>query len=311
MTKRPRVGIALGSGAARGWSHIGVLQALEEEGIEPEIVCGSSMGALVGAAYVAGELKALEDWARTITWWKIVGFLDVNLSSGGLIEGKRIMNFLRTLKEDAPIESFSKPFTAIATDLNSGREVWLQKGSISAAVRASVALPGIFSPVKSDGRWLLDGGLVNPVPVSACRAMGAEIIIAVNLNADVVGRHTSHRLTKTQDATDKSPLMGHLDKLLKSAPPEISNSIRKIVPQLIASGEDAPGYFDVGASAINIMQDQITRSRLAGEPPHIMLMPRLGHIGLLDFGHADKAIAEGYECVRQALPALRRFVPQA
>ena len=305
---KPKIGIALGSGSARGWSHVGVLQALADEGIEPDIVCGCSMGALVGAAYVAGELAALDKWARSVNWIKITSFLDIDLTSGGLIEGKRIMSFLQTLREDAPIESFEKPFIAIATELMTGREVWLQQGSMIDAVRASVALPGIFSPVELDGKWLLDGGLVNPVPVSACRALGADIIIAVNLNGDLVGKHTHQSLSKK--TKDKSPSTGLdvLDRLLKEVPSGVGKSLKKLAPDLLLRESKTPGYFDVGASAINIMQDQITRSRLAGEPPHIMLTPQLRDLGILEFNRADEAISEGRRCVKRALPTIKEFI---
>lgn len=307
MTK-PKIGIALGSGAARGWSHVGVLQALAEENIEPDIVCGCSMGALVGAAYVAGELETLDEWAHTIDWRKIVSFLDVNLANGGLIDGKRIMNFLRTLKEDTPIESFDKPFMAIATDLLTGREIWLQQGSMIDAVRASIALPGLFSPVELDGKWLLDGGLVNPVPVSACRALGADIIIAVNLNGDLVGKHTQPSLSKQVRKKTSSNRLDILDKLFSKIPSNIGKSLKKITPDLLSPGNSTPGYFDVSASAINIMQDQITRSRLSGEPPHIMLSPQLRDLGILEFNRAEEAIKEGRNCVKRSLSQIKELV---
>ena len=186
---RPRIGLALGSGAARGWSHIGVIEALAEAGIEPDIVCGCSIGAVVGAAYVAGELPALKDFAQSLTWREIARMLDVRLSGGGLIGGQEIVAFLRRLKISAPIASYSKPFAAVATDLETGREIWLREGPIDEAVRASISLPGILSPARHADRWLVDGGLVNPVPVSVCRALGADVVIAVNLNGDLVGRH--------------------------------------------------------------------------------------------------------------------------
>ena len=306
---RPRIGLALGSGAARGWAHIGAIQALGEAGIEPDIVCGSSIGALVGAAYVAGELETLEDWARSINWREIVRFLDVRLSGGGLIEGRRLMSFFRNLREDAAIESFSKPFTAVATDLISGREVWLREGSMLEAVRASIALPGIFSPVRKKEWCLIDGGVVNPVPVSACRGMGAEVIIAVNLNGELVGRHgIPERLALPED-NEPEPSADFLARLSGDLPAGIRDSVNSIAAQLLKTSPSGPGYFDVIMGAINIMQDKITRSRLAGEPPHVMLMPRLSEIGLMQFGRADESIAEGRRCVTRMLPALKGIVP--
>src|ERR1019366_1647957 len=164
------------------------IDALIEAGIAPDIVCGTSIGAFVGAAYVAGRLTELRQWAEVVTWREIVGLMDVRLSGGGLIDGKQVVEFLRDLGIGAPIESYAKVYAAVATDLVTGREIWLQSGPIHEAVRASIALPGILSPARIDGKWLLDGGLANPVPVSVCRALGADVIIAVNLNGDLLGR---------------------------------------------------------------------------------------------------------------------------
>jgi len=304
---RPRIGLALGSGAARGWAHIGVIDALLEAGIEPDIVCGTSIGALVGAAYVADRLPALRDFAQALTWREIVGLLDVRLSGGGIVDGKRIVALLRNLKVAAPIESFRKPYAAVATDLETGREIWLREGPIDEAVRASISLPGIFSPAKVADRWLADGGLVNPVPVSTCRALGADIVIAVNLNSDILGRFEGNDIRRVSaTAIGSSPEF--LRRLLNQIPPAIRQQASAIAPKLLRSGPAAPGYFDVLTSSINVMQDQITRARLAGEPPHVMLVPRLRAIGLLEFNRAEEAIAEGRACVQQALAALRRYL---
>ncbi|KAB2920180.1 MAG: patatin [Hyphomicrobiaceae bacterium] len=305
--RRSRIGLALGSGSARGWSHIGVLEALQEAGIRPDVVCGASIGALVGAAYVADRLQALKDFAESVTWREIVSLLDVRVTGGGLISGKQIVELLRRLKIDAAIDSYATPYAAIATDLESGREVWLREGPIEDAVRASISLPGIFSPVRNADRWLVDGGLVNPVPVSTCRALGADIVLAVNLNGDLVGRFDSGTTKRTSFASiSASPEF--VRKLLGQIPPGIREQASAIAPKLLRSAPASPGYFDVLTNAINVMQDQITRARLAGEPPHVMLVPRLRDIGLLEFNRATEAIAEGRACVEQALPALRRYI---
>ncbi|MGO9173133.1 MAG: patatin-like phospholipase family protein [Rhodomicrobium sp.] len=307
MTKL-KIGIALGSGGARGWCHIGALRALAEEGIEPSIVAGCSMGALVGAAYVAGALDALEEFARSLTWPKIAGFFDVNPASGGLIEGKRIVSLLRTLKEDALIESLAKPFTAIASDLGTGREIWLQNGSIIDAVRASIAIPGIISPLNLNGRWLLDGGMTNPVPVSACRAMGADIIIAVNPNAGVFGAHPPRDIAKPAQSASEPPLSPDiLDKLFASIPDGISRGLKAITPGFLGS-EGGPGYFNVLSTSIDIMTSQILRSRLAGEPPHVMITPRLSHLSVLEFNRAGEAIEEGRQRAKKAMPLLHEYL---
>lgn len=305
---RPRIGLALGSGSARGWSHIGVIDALAEAGIEPDIVSGTSIGSLVGAAYVAGQLTALRQWAMAATWREIVGLMDVRLSGGGLIDGKQIVAFLQGLGIAGPIESYAKKYAAVATDLVTGREIWLQSGPIHDVVRASIALPGIISPARIGDQWLVDGGLSNPVPVSVCRALGADVIIAVNLNGDLVGRRFESEPEPSAMA-GRAPVPNEsLDRMLRHLPEPLREQATQMIPHLLPRGSWAPGYFDVIANSINIMQDQITRTRLAGEPPHVMLVPRLRDIELLEFNRANEAIAEGRACVEHALPMLRRYV---
>ena len=307
MMTKPKIGLALGSGGARGWCHIGVLRALAEEGIEPTIIAGCSMGALVGATYVAGALDTLEEFARSLDWRKIAGYLDVHPVKGGLIEGTRIVELLRTLKQDASIESFPKAFTAIASDLGTGREIWLQSGSMVDAVRASIAIPGIISPLKLNGRWLLDGGMTNPVPVSACRAMGADIVIAVNANA---GAFRPHPLRITDPArTDSEPLTRDIsDRVFASAPDGIGRAFKAIAPEFLSAKSDAPGYFNVLSTSIDIMTSHILRSRLAGEPPHVMINAQLSHLRVLEFQRASEAIEEGRQRTKQAIGLIREYL---
>ncbi len=300
-----RIGLALGSGSARGWAHIGVIKALAAHGIHPHVVCGSSIGALVGAAYVSGELDALETWVRKITWPKIARLADVKFANGGLIEGDRLMRTLRDLHEDALIESLDIPFAAVAADLATGHEVWLREGSLIDAVRASMALPGIFSPVAMEDWRLADGGLVNPVPVAPCRALGANVIIAVNLNSDLVGRRV-HRRNRSRSR--RSLRAAILDRLSKEAPNGLRNAAGLIAPQLLGAGTKSLGYFDVIFGAINVMQDRITRNRMAGDPPDVIVSPALRQIGLLEFNRAEEAIEEGHAAVEEMLPALEEVV---
>ena len=302
----PRIGLALGSGSARGWSHIGVIEALSEAGIEPDIVCGASIGALVGAAYVAGKLPGLRDWAGKVTWREVVALMDVRLSGGGVIDGGRVVEWLRALGVDGPIEGQPRRYAAVATDLATGREIWLERGPILDAVRASIALPGILSPAGIDGRWLVDGGLSNPVPVSVCRALGADVVIAVNLNGDLLGRRLADD-SSADTATSPQPSGEFIARVLEQMPPALRDQGTQIVHRLLSRQPATPGYFQVLANSINIMQDYITRARLAGEPPHVMLAPRLGHIGLMEYNRAAEAIAEGRQCVEQALPMLRHY----
>ncbi len=301
-----RIGLALGSGSARGWSHIGIIEALVAAGIEPDIVCGTSIGALVGAAYAAGRLDRLRKWAESITWRQILSMMDVGLSGGGLIDGKAVVKALRALGVTGQIEDLAKPYAAVATELATGREIWFQSGPVLDAVRASIAVPGIFSPAHHDRQWLLDGGLVNPVPVSLCRALGADIIIAVNLNGDQLGRWRKGEPAAAVHPPAR-PSRESFAAMLAQLPAALGDQITQIAPRLMAQ-RGAPGYFDVLAGAIDIMQDHITRARLAGEPPHVMLVPHLRGIGLMDYHRAHEAIAEGRAAVADALPAIRRVL---
>ena len=305
---RPKIGLALGSGSARGWSHIGVLESLHKNGITPDIVCGCSIGALVGAAFVAGKITPLKDWVLGLTWRSVASLVGVGFPSGGLIDGDLFKDLMLKLDIDAPIESFATPFAAVATDLATGREVWLREGPVHEAVRASMAMPGVFSPAKQGEQWLVDGGLVNPVPVSTCRALGVDVVIAVNLNADLVGRRLAPQVV-AQDLDERDiPQPALLESLLQKMPQNLQQSLSRSAPQPAAPRGSAPRYFDVLASSINIVQDRITRSRLAGDPPHVMLMPRLAHVGLFEFQRAQEAIIEGAACVDRALPDLRMLL---
>lgn len=299
--KRPRIGLALGSGSARGWSHIGVIRALEEAGLAPDMVCGTSIGAVVGAAYADGQLDRLETWVKTLTWQSVVALLDLKLD-GGLIEGKRLLEFFRAEFHDKDIAALGKPYAAVATELLSGREVWLREGSVLDAARASMALPGLFSPKWHGGRLLVDGGLVNPVPVSLCRAMGADLVIAVDLNWDLLNRHAlaARDEEPPPPAGDAAPLAGPFASLLGMLPASLG--------QLRSSASPAnplPPMADVLSMSLNIMQLRITRSRLAGDPADVMIRPRLASLALMDFHQAETAIAEGRRAAERALPYLR------
>lgn len=308
--RQPSIGLALGSGAARGWAHIGVIQTLRASGIEPDIVCGASVGSLVGAAYASGQLDAFERWVRRLSWRDVIRYMDVQLRGGGFIEGERIIAFARRYMSDMPIESLAKPFAAVATELATGQELWLRDGSLLEAVRASCALPGLFAPVEREGVWLADGGLVNPVPVSLCRAMGADIVIAVNLNGDIVGKHfrsetpPPHPVVTEQEADD---FLGRLSASISSG---FRAKAEEMVASLIGTNK-APGVFEVLSSALNIMQDRITRSRMAGDPPDVLLAPHLAHLGLLEFHQAEVAIEAGSQAVKQVLPNIMMALGRA
>lgn len=291
----PVVGLALGSGSARGWAHIGVIQGLEAIGIRPQVICGTSIGALVGAVYVSGELEAFAEWVCKLTSRDVMRLMDFSFS-GGMMKGETLFKFFEERHQNPDIESLEQRFASIATEMKSGREIWITKGPILPAARASCALPGLFSPVQFNGRWMLDGGLVNPVPVSTCRALGADVVIAVNLNAQLVGGHLSR--ARLQAEADHEPK-------------EASRADRNLwtrVRDYLSSGDGAqPGFFDVVASSINIMQDRITRARMAGDPPDITLVPMLEDFALMDFDRAEEAIAEGRRLVEASAETLRSW----
>jgi len=297
-SQRPRIGLALGSGSARGWSHIGVIRALEQAGYAPDIVCGTSIGALVGAVYAAGQLDWLEQWTTQLSWQGVVGLLDFRMG-GGLIEGERLTGFFRQHFEDRGIEALPRQFACVATELGSGREVWLREGSVIDAVRASIALPGLFTPAQNEGRLLVDGGLVNPVPVSLCRALGADIVVAVDLNWDLIGRHARAQVRTESD--------GEADTMPSLLTAPVSALLARLKPaprQPSGAAGQAPSLLDVLTTSLNIMQVRITQSQLAGEPADVLVRPRLSDIAGMDFHRAGLAIARGEQAARLALPQL-------
>lgn len=296
MHAQPKIGLALGSGSARGWAHIGVIRVLERAGIVPDIVCGTSIGALVGAAYASGDLDRLESWVQTLTWQGIVALVDFSMD-GGLIKGDKILNFFREHFQDQDIEKLAKPYGAVATELETGREVWLRDGSVVDAVRASLALPGLFTPALRDEVLLVDGALVNPVPVSLCRAMGADIVIAVDLTWNLINR----RFSRQEDA--EAVAEGEAAQGPASIFSKLPFGLGRLGggPQ---TASDMPSVLDVLATSLNIMQVRITNSRLAGEPADVIIRPRMADIALMDYHRASIAIAEGRRAAELALPAL-------
>ena len=280
---RKKIGLALGSGAARGWAHIGVLRALTRLGLQPDLIAGCSIGALVGAAYAAGELDSLEQWVRGFTRLQVMSLLDPTFS-GGLFRGDKVFGVAEERVGELTFAELQLPFACVATELETGREHWLQEGPVMGAVRASCSIPGMFVPVQLDGRWLIDGAVVNPVPVSLCRAMGADLVIAVNLNSDTRQNWSSH---DDDEVAARHPLLQWLPK---------------------RNHAGAPSMLGVMNNSISIMQERITRARMAGDPPEIALNPHLGGVAIMDFHRASEAIAEGEACVERMIPFIEAEV---
>lgn len=284
------IGLALGSGSSRGWSHIGILKALSGLGITPDIICGTSIGALVGASCVSDKIEKLEAWACSLTKFETARFFEINPSLTGFVNTDRLHYFLNenVASDEDVIEDLAKVYAAVSTNLETGREIWLTKGSLLQAVWASISLPGLFPAIRNNNMWLVDGGLVNPVPVSVCRALGADIVIAVNLNGDIVGKH----FDKTKRGKRQNNGVGG----------KISDLVRDYTSSLFLTSknsEQPPSLLDAIAGSVNITQDRITRSRMADDPPDIVLSPKLSHIGLLEFYRANEAIREGEHCVQR------------
>lgn len=290
--RKAGIALALGGGAARGWAHIGVLRALDEAGIRIDMIAGTSIGALVGGCYLAGKLDELEDFARSLTKRRIFGLLDFNFGGNGLFGGMRLTARMQNHLEGITFGDLSRPFICVAAEIRTGHEIWLSSGSLVTAMRASYALPGVFEPVVCNKRVLIDGALVNPVPVSVCRAYEQPVVVAVNLHYDIFGRAAvikhSADIADTPEAGDD-----------EATPLVVDRGPRARDSKLGISG--------VMVEAFNIIQDRISRARLAGDPPDLSLQPKLGHVGLTEFYRADEAIRLGYEVTRHHLPELQRL----
>ncbi len=308
--RRPVIGLALGGGAARGFAHIGIVRTLVEHGIVPNIVVGTSIGAVVGGAYAAGHLDTLEEWARRLQPRNILGYLDIRLNGSGLIGGDKLAMQLEAALGHTLIEDLPLKFATVATEVRTGHEIWLTHGRIVDAMRASYALPGIFAPVLVGDRWLVDGALVNPVPVSAARAFGAEIVIAANLSSDVFN-HSTTIYAHGPSAEVKAAVAA--DPVIEfAAPPKRGFgrlfSAERTVKREFFGGGGRPGISTVMVDAFNIMQDRITRARLAGDPPDLLISPRVGQIGWFDFHRADDLIRHGARAAERAIESIQEVI---
>jgi NTE family protein len=293
MRRKPLIGLALGSGSARGWAHIGAIRALEERGIKPDLVCGTSIGALVGAAYASGELDRLEQWVTGLAWTTVVRLMDLTWR-GGLIRGQRLFTLFRTIFQDRNIDDLPIPYGAVATELYSGRELWLRHGKVLDAVRASCAMPGLFTPIVRDNVVVVDGGLVNPVPVSMCRALGADLVIAVDLSWGKLGPYR--------------------DRGRVVAPREVPGWLARLRPSLAEKkpeGESVPvipSIFEVFMTSLDVVEMRVARGRLSGDPADVLLTPLLPDFATMDYHRAAEAIEEGRAAVTRMAPLLEQVV---
>lgn len=294
MRRKPRIGLALGSGSARGWAHIGAIRALEERGIKPDLVCGTSIGALVGAAYASGQLEQLEKWVTGLAWTTVVRLMDLTWR-GGLIRGNRLFTLFRTIFQDQEIDDLPIPYGAVATELYSGRELWLRHGKLFDAVRASCAMPGLFTPVLRDNVVLVDGGLVNPVPVSMCRALGAELVIAVDLSWGKLGPYRERGR-----AVAPREVPGWLARL---RPGWVEKKGQPTEPQ-----ETIPSIFEVFSTSLDVVEMRVARSRLSGDPADVLLTPLLPDFATMDYHRAKEAIDEGRAAVERMAPLLEQVI---
>ena len=302
--RRPVIGLALGGGAARGFAHIGIVRTLIAHGIVPNVVVGTSIGAVVGGAYAAGHLDRLEEWARSLQPRSVLGYLDIRLNGSGLIGGDKLAAQLEAAMGQTMIEDLPLKFATVATEVRTGHEIWLTHGRIVDALRASYALPGIFSPVLAGDRWLVDGALVNPVPVSAARALGAEIVIAANLSSDIFTHSTtiySHGASAPLSSATTEPASPRRG-FGKFFSPE------RTVKREFFGGGGRPGISSIMVDAFNIMQDRITRARLAGDPPDLLISPRVGQIGWFDFHRAEDLIAHGARAAERAIASIQEAI---
>ena len=301
-----KLGVVLGAGAARGWAHIGALRELDALGVRPEVIVGSSIGSLVGGCYAAGKIDILEAFARSLTRRRMFGLLDLSFSGGGLIGGERLRAKLEAELGAMRIEDLPIRFAGVATEIGGGHEIWLKRGSLVEAIRASYALPGMFEPVRVEGRWLFDGAIVNPVPVSVARALGAERVIAFNISSEHVGRGTA-----IQDPFGRLELPPPVAEPANDAVGVMSRWWRGSSSRPNPEREPAaPGLMTVMVNAFDILQDRIMRSRLAGDPPDALVQLKVGKIGMFEFHRADELIAIGREAVRRAAAEIAEHIEQ-
>ncbi|BEO04343.1 patatin-like phospholipase RssA [Serratia marcescens] len=289
-----KIGLALGAGSAKGWAHIGVINALKKLGIEVDIVAGCSVGALVGAAFASHRLPAMEQWVRSFSYWDVIRLMDFSWQRGGLLRGDRVFNAVGQLLKINDIAECALKFGAVATNLSTGRELWLTEGDIHQAIRASCSMPGLLAPVWADGYWLVDGAVVNPVPVSLCRALGADIVIAVDLQHDAHLMQQDLFSVRIEDeSSDDAPADTWRGRLRERV-----GRMRQRKPTT------APTAMEIMGTSIQMLENRLKRNRMASDPPDVLIQPFCPQISTLDFHRAEEAIEAGLLAVEKQLDRL-------
>ncbi|PWC20763.1 patatin-like phospholipase RssA [Brenneria roseae subsp. roseae] len=300
--RQVKIGLALGSGAAKGWAHIGVINALTELGVRVDIVAGCSVGALVGAAYATHNLAVMERWVSGFGYWDVIRLMDLSWQRGGLLRGDRVFNNVKHLLRTQQIEECAIKFGAVTTNLSTGRELWLTKGDLHQSIRASCSMPGLLSPVWFNGYWLVDGAVVNPIPVSLARAMGADVVIAVDLQQDASLNH--------QDLLSVKPMAAEGDADIEP------NDWRSKIRERLLRGRRhrtkvSPTAMDIMSTSIQILENRLKMTRMAGDPPDVLLRPYCPQIATLDFHRAQEAIDAGRQAVEKKRDELLPLVNQS
>lgn len=307
------IGIALGSGAAKGWAHIGVLNGLAKMGVYPNKIAGCSIGALVGAAYAGEHLVELEKWVRGFSSWDVLRLMDLSWRKGGLLGGERVFDAWQDQMGDINIEHMSRPFTAVATDLYSGQEIWFKEGDLRQAVRASCSMPGMLSPVKIGERWLVDGAVVNPIPVSVIRAMDVDVVIAVDLNGHTRGRVSSLPVNMASEKPTTQEVVeakAHSDEGFMDLLGKGREYVSKLTDKLAMNRRSNPSMLAVMSQSIDILELRHKRTRLMGDPPDICIVPKIADIGQMEFHRADEAIAAGELAVQEVAHLIEAALSQ-
>ncbi|KAB8313761.1 patatin-like phospholipase RssA [Erwinia endophytica] len=302
--RQVKIGLALGSGAAKGWAHIGVINALEKAGIQVDVVAGCSVGALVGAACVSHRMSLLENWVRSFSYWDVIRLMDFSWRRGGLLRGERVFNHVRWLIKHDLIEQCAMPFGVVTTNLSTGRELWLTEGDLHQAVRASCSMPGLLAPVAWNGYWLVDGAVVNPVPISLTRALGADIVIAVDLQHDA---HLMQQelLSVTPQSTDTGEDESTI--AVNSWSGRLKQSLARVSQRKV---NQTPGAMEIMSTSIQVLENRVKRSRMAGDPPDVLIQPFCPQISTLDFHRAEEAIEAGKLAVEKKMDELLLLVRQ-